>query len=354
MIAPRSSNKEQSLSDLSHNHSPQKSTRSCPRSQTAFHPPTGILRSDYHLSQPRMKVRIVPIMIFWTESPGQILNSNKLTPSSSNSRSSEDHQLQKLLICKGLANPWIQAEIRHTDLPNSIAAVIPFWAKREESINYRNTLKRLVQDIGHSNEGERARCCICYFEMVDVLLGATPIHKISVALAAELAAMRAYGVHERADTPDGKSLIETSDSDGQTPKQLPIVFMAHSLGSWVVKDILSDNAFNNTSIMFDTRGAIFLDTPRDIPTNSEEDTKSYLKSLQPPSDNTVYRRVLTYSRMKILMEELREIDGHFEVTQQSKYIQGEKCQSPSIMVLYDDVWAIPREPGTLVFRKVPS
>lgn len=165
---------------------------------------------------------------------------------------------------------------------------------------------------------------IVSFYVADVLLGSTAIEGVSERLDSELTVRRIRATRNVEVTAGGLGTRDSIKSVFPTESEGPvlehIVFIAHGLGAWIVEDILSKNATENTSITFGTQGMIFLEVPRSNGQSSSDDLGRDLDLLQTPWRSrtaTEIMRSRSHTHMNKLRCNLQEIDRCFKLTQES-------------------------------------
>lgn len=245
---------------------------------------------------------------------------------------------------------------------NSVAVVIPFWEKREDAIYHRNVLTRDVRDLKNSKHAEDALFCICHFDGTELfspraLMKGASIHSLSDMLVASLAAIRGNAYVEYGK-PSSSSVDEdgkepTSESDAKDRLRLPIVFITHSLASWVVRHLLSGRPYDNSSIMFATRGVVFLDTPHEsfVTSSNAENAEEYLTRLS----RFLRGRTDAPSSTETLAKELTDIDDAFEHLQKSVFVQNKKSHvlgGPAIAIRFNEIWMTASDSGVVTFQEV--
>lgn len=233
--------------------------------------------------------------------------------------------------------------------------MVPFWAKRGEAAHRRKFLERHIRALKEDKVTCDARICIYHLEVTKLFSNLTSIDTISTGLSATLETVRVDSrpaPHQ--PTEDDVGEVGAHEDLGLSPdrksvRQLPIVFIAHSLGSWVVKDLLSNYRHNNTSLVFDTRGVVFLDTP--VETVKESDLETYLASLNSFLENRLPKR----AGIEKLVDELKTIDNNFKITQGSPFIReakGHLRSTQSITTQHGFIWAgAETNAGLLVFKE---
>lgn len=245
---------------------------------------------------------------------------------------------------------------------NSVAVVIPFWAKREDAIYHRNVLTRDLRDLKISEHAEDALFCLCHFDGTELfspraITKGASIQSLSDMLVESLAAVRGNAYVEYGK-PSSSSVDEeakevTPESDAKDHLRLPIVFITHSLASWVVRHLLSGRPYYNSSIMFATRGVVFLDTPHEsfVSSPKAENAEAYLTSLS----SFLRGRTDTHSSTETLAKELKVIDGAFENLQNSVFIQKKKSHvigGPAIATRFNEIWMTASDSGVVKFQEV--
>ncbi|KAL2291325.1 hypothetical protein FJTKL_13938 [Diaporthe vaccinii] len=245
-----------------------------------------------------------------------------------------------------------------------VAVVIPFWAKREDAIYHRNVLMRDLRDLKISEHAEDALFCLCHFDGTELfspraIMKGASIQSLSDMLVESLAAVRGNAYMEYGK-PSSSSVDEeakevTSESDAKDHLRLPIVFITHSLASWVVRHLLSGRPYYNSSIMFATRGVVFLDTPHEsfISSPKAENAEAYLTSLS----SFLRGRTDTHSSTETLAKELKVIDGAFENLQNSVFVQKKKSHvvgGPAIATRFNEIWMTAPDSGVVKFQERSS
>lgn len=135
--------------------------------------------------------------------------------------------------------------------------VAPNEAENHDTTNRSNTFKDFSQGLATSQHASHARICRFSFDFSGLLSGAASVRDLSTALRKSLA-----------------------HALGQAGSSHRIVFVTHSIGSWVVRDLLSSPEPTALKISMRTRGAIFLDTPMNAQEHTLADIKHYLDALQ--------------------------------------------------------------------------
>lgn len=182
--------------------------------------------------------------------------------------------------------------------------------------------------------------------MEEALRNPMTVNKVSARLVQSLISLQG----SLTLLPDNSSiLLDKSQAGAQedhtsTPEQAPIIFIAHSIGSWVVKCTLAQN--EESSVIFKTQGAIFLDVPK-----GDEMMGDYLSSLQSAhlikwtGDSQIQTRA---------QEQFEKIDALFQSSQTSQFIR-KQCRgadSPAFLILYHQIWGQISKSGSYVFSYV--
>lgn len=230
--------------------------------------------------------------------------------------------------------------------------IIPFWRGNEGTLTYRLALRRQFECLVKTSPAEYSGVCICSFDAKDILSGTTPIEKLSTVFAQKLDEQRSVIGLTKKMMSYGETSDSPSEMNGPRAEPAPLVFIAHSVGSLVVKCLLSRNEFS--SIIFGTRGAIFLDTPSETATDAEAWTR-YLNSFQSSVLGRLQKilkgrvkHTITMggindtNRRRLVDDSLKEVEASFMETQQNRYIKGEKnhiLDSPTITISYVWAWA---------------
>lgn len=207
---------------------------------------------------------------------------------------------------------------------------------------------------------------MCHFDGSELfspraLIKGASIHGLSDMLVASLAAVRGNAYVEygkpSSSSVDEEAKEATSESDSKDGLRLPIVFIAHSLASWVVRHLLSGRPYDNSSIMFATRGVVFLDTPHESfvtspkAENAEKKAEKYLTSL----GSFLRGRTDTRSSTETLARELTAIDDAFEHLQNSVFVQNKKSHvlgGPAIAIRFNEIWMTASDSGVVTFQEV--
>lgn len=251
--------------------------------------------------------------------------------------------------------------MHETDLFNSVAVVIPFWEKRDDAVYHRNVLTRDLRDLNVSGQVEDALFCICHFDGTE-LFSPKPaskdvsIHNLSDKLVTSLATIRNVAAEDRklsSSSADEEVNKVTPEPEARACIRLPIVFIAHSLASWVVRHLLSGTPYYNSSIMFGTRGVVFLDTPHKgfVTSPEAENAEKYLAGLR----SFLRARKDEHSSTDKLAKELKVIDGAFEQLQNSTFVHEKKehvMGGPAIAIRFKEIWATASNSGLLTFQEV--
>lgn len=229
-----------------------------------------------------------------------------------------------------------------------IVGVLPLWSVKEWNSSYERILKEQLKSLTTVSLGNISisGVWICSFDAKDVLSGMTTIDNVASVFARKLDEQRSLIEYKCGDTSDTTSNVERNRIQPE-----PIVFIAHSIGLWVVKSLLAQNEY--PSIIFDTRGAIFLDAPNETVTGDDA-LVDYLHSLRrysvgKPQPAWIDRSKLMITcgindesprkvneRLRKVQDSIRQVEERFKVTQQDPYIKGNKshiADSPNVTIL---------------------
>lgn len=242
-----------------------------------------------------------------------------------------------------------------------MAVVIPFLAKREDALYHRDVLTKDLRDLKNSKYAEDALFCICHFDGTELFSPKASskdasIHSLSDMLVTSLAAVRGNAdveYRKPSSTSVDEEVNKVSETDAKERVRLPIVFIAHSLASWVVRHLLSGRPYDNSSIMFATRGVVFLDTPHEsfVTSTEAENAEDYLTHL----GYFLRVRMDTHSSTDTLAKELKVIDHSFERLQNSAFVHNKKAHvmgGPAIPTRFNEIWATASKSGLVTFQEV--
>lgn len=182
------------------------------------------------------------------------------------------------------------------------------------------------------------------------------IHSLSDKLVTSLAAIRNVAGEDRklsSSSADEETNKVIPESDARDRARLPIVFIAHSLASWVVRHLLSGTPYYNSSIMFGTRGVVFLDTPHEsfVASPEAENAEKYVADL----GSFLRAQTDEHSPTDKLAKELTVIDGAFEQLQNSAFVHEKKehvMGGPAIAIRFREIWATASKSGLVTFQEV--
>ncbi|KAI1743093.1 hypothetical protein F4680DRAFT_471953, partial [Xylaria scruposa] len=166
----------------------------------------------------------------------------------------------------------------------------------------------------------------CSFNGSEVITGKVTIDTISKELLTKLRELRPSPESEDSspiNPSEGNHILHVENGSAQTTsittdqarRELPVlIFITHSIGSWVVKQLLTYNNNGPTTSIFDTVGMILLD---DLDCDGSNSIKvgqfqQYLKAIGPMISLQGKRPAMDLIPLSDLMKHISSINGEFQ------------------------------------------
>ncbi|KAI0545165.1 hypothetical protein F4679DRAFT_562251 [Xylaria curta] len=223
-----------------------------------------------------------------------------------------------------------------SDQPSQYDLILlhPFRSSKNGPKVYRDALEGLLERAATMNEMKgKLNAYSCSFNGSEVITGETTIDTISKKLLTKLRKRRP--LPESKESPSEEKSVPLVENDGartittkdQVQRGPPVlIFITHSIGSWVTRHMLT-HTNEPTASIFDTVGMILLD---DLDCHDLDDIKfqRYLDSIWPMISLQEKRQVMN-SFPKDLMTNLGSIDRKFQNLQLGCVREGRPQDSTS-------------------------